>query len=325
MKSNERGALHLAEEEARVRALCEPLRSAPVSVPDAEVARAEREQLVPFLAERIRHVPAQREKAARARRLGMGLAAAAVLVVVGSAAAWLAYQPEMDGGAFSLGTKRAGERSLAEGLSEAFTGEAAVTTPADSSARVVTEGGVRIDVAPATRARVTSRSMARVDLMDGSVTLDVPPQAPGSSVRVITPDATVTVHGTNFTVTYDAAAGAPRTCVRVEHGKVAVERRGKSELLTDGQSSGCDVAPRDPASAVEGSSLPKTGRASRAHGSTLAQENALLQQALAAEQAGDLKRAEEKLRSLLAKYPQSGLSKEAARALARVEKARAER
>ena len=54
--------------------------------------------------------------------------------------------------------------------SGAFVGEAAFTTPEESSSRVVTEGGVLVEVAPATRARVRSAALARVELMDGSVT-----------------------------------------------------------------------------------------------------------------------------------------------------------
>jgi hypothetical protein len=340
------------DEAARVRALFEPLRSAPVSVPDAETAQAERDALLPFIERGIADIPEQRAARERARRRAWLMAAAGAVLVLGGSAVGV---HRFWGGGNT--TALAGSQFSDSG---AFVGDAAFTTPTNSSARVVTEGGVRVDVAPATRARVVASAAgansagpnaapavekgARVDLFDGSVTLDVPKQAPGSSVRVITPEATVTVHGTHFTVAYDARSESRLTCVRVEHGKVSVERRTaeglRSEVLTDGQSSGCADSASAPGAeaataqaATEGvtgaRAVPAPGSRTGSHApgarSTLAQENALLRDALAAEQSGDFARAERKLRLLVSKYPQSSLSQEARRALSRVEKERAAR
>ncbi len=348
MKPSDPSLTVSTDEAARVRALFEPLRSAPVSVPDAETAQAERDALLPFLERGIANIPEQRAARERARRRAWLMAAAGAVLVLGGSALGVHHF-------WGRGnTTVAGSQPSESG---AFVGDAAFTTPANSSARVVTEGGVRVDVAPATRARVVASAAgaapntasagekgARVDLFDGSVTLDVPKQAPGSSVRVITPEATVTVHGTHFTVAYDARGETKLTCVRVEHGKVSVERRTheglRSEMLTDGQSSGCaDSASAQGAEAatdqaapegVTGApAVPAPGSRSGSHApgarSTLAQENALLRDALAAEQSGDFARAERKLRLLVSKYPQSSLSQEARRALSRVEKERAAR
>ncbi len=331
------------DDAARVRALLEPWRSAPVAVADADTASAERERIVAQLAERIVEFPALRARRARARRLGWLLAAAGAVLVLGGTGAWLRHvvldSSETEASASELaGTKLLAGRVLTDAAatlsSGAFVGEAAFTTPEESSARVVTEGGVLVEVAPATRARVRSAALARVELMDGSVTLEVPPQRHGSNVRVVTPDATVIVHGTRFTVTYVAGGDTPRTCVRVDHGKVSVARssldaagRPESELLTAGQSSGCDAAEPTQATAdVATDAVPRfSPRPSASQGSTLAQENRLLQEALAAEQAGDTKRAQARLRTLLTKYPRSGFAAEAERALERIEKERKRR
>ncbi len=351
MKPSDPSLTVSTDEAARVRALFEPLRSAPVSVPDAETTQAERDALLPFLERGIADIPEQRAARERARRRAWLMAAAGAVLVLGGSA--VGAHHFWGGG----NTTVAGSQPSESG---AFVGDAAFTTPTNSSARVVTEGGVRVDVAPATRARVVASAAganavaptpasagekgARVDLFDGSVTLDVPKQAPGSSVRVITPEATVTVHGTHFTVAYDARRESKLTCVRVEHGKVSVERRTaeglRTEMLIDGQSSGCgDSASVQGAEAatdqaapegVTGArALPAPGSRTGSHApgarSTLAQENALLRDALAAEQLGDFARAERKLRLLVSKYPQSSLSQEARRALSRVEKERAAR
>jgi hypothetical protein len=334
------------DDAARVRTLLEPLRSAPVPVTDADTASAERQRIVARMAARIVEIPAERTRRGRARRAGWLLAAAGGILVLAGSSVWMAQSWFGQGQAIGAGAAVAsrGGTTVLDGQvrtdgaatlsSGAFVGEAAFTTPGDSSARVVTDGGVLVEVAPATRARVRSASLARVELMDGAVTLDVPPQKPGASVRVVTPDATVTVHGTRFTVTFIAGASTPRTCVRVDHGKVSVARNGLdaegrplSELLTAGQSSGCEpiekVEPAPEPSSVE---PPRaTGRPSGAQTSTLAQENRLLQEALAAEQAGEMGRAKARLRTLLARYPHSGFAGEAERALERIEKERSRR
>ncbi len=350
MKATDEAALPRAiseggDDAARVRTLLEPLRSAPVPVTDADTASAERERIVARMAARIVEIPAERARRGRARRAGWLLAAAGGVLVLAGSSVWLAQGWLGPGQAIGAGTAVAsrGGTTVVDGQvrtdgaatlsSGAFVGEAAFTTPGESSARVVTDGGVLVEVAPATRARVRSASLARVELMDGAVTLDVPPQKPGASVRVVTPDATVTVHGTRFTVTFNAGTSTPRTCVRVDHGKVSVARNGLdaegrplSELLTAGQSSGCEpVEKTEPAREPSSVEPPRTGRPSGAQTSTLAQENRLLQEALAAEQAGETGRAKARLRTLLAKYPHSGFKGEAERALERIEKERSRR
>jgi hypothetical protein len=342
------------DDAARVRTLLEPLRSAPVLVTDADTASAERERIVSRMAATIVAIPGERARRGRARRAAWVLAAAAGVLVVAGTGAWLRYGQTGDTEAGAAVAARGGT-TLLEGhirtdaaatlSSGAFVGEAAFTTPSESSARVVTEGGVLVEVAAATRARVRSASLARVELMDGAVTLEVPPQKPGASVRVVTPDATVTVHGTRFTVAFDAGASTPKTCVKVEHGKVSVARnaldatdRPTSELLTAGQTSGCvpvettDAAQdRGAIEARRSSGRPAQGSAASQGSvagqetSTLAQENRLLQEALAAEQSGDMRRAKARLRTLLAKYPRSGFAGEAERALERIEKERPRR
>jgi TolA-binding protein len=170
----------------------------------------------------------------------------------------------------------------------------------------------------------------RISLKRGRVELMVPPLRKGASLSVSTPDAVVTVHGTQFSVEYSGEA----TCVRVREGLVSVQRGARVERLRRGQQSGCaPVAGQQPSNSAtlpaaqakperagseRGASRPKNPAYGSSGSGTLTKENMLFRQALAAEQVGDLATAEAHLARLLDRYPGSPLASEARRALARV-------
>jgi hypothetical protein len=180
----------------------------------------------------------------------------------------------------------------------------------------------------------------------GRVTARVPKLGPARTFAVETPEATVLVHGTAFSVerTAPSAESAPRTIVDVGEGTVAVRHHGIEVLLhaCDHWSSGSSLpselesAPDiDPAagSPDRGASRPKSSPpAHRTSGapakgpegissdksSNLAAENRLLQAAMAARQQGDARRAVQLAGELVTRFPGSPLVEEA-----RVERMRA--
>src|SRR4029077_14080829 len=101
----------------------------------------------------------------------------------------------------------------------------------------------RVMAGPATRLLMDLRASTRnpwVQLLAGSVRCEVPKLGEGAHFAVHTPDANVMVHGTVFSVEIRAAGGPRQTCVRVDEGVVSVLRSDREDLLTHGQSSGCD-------------------------------------------------------------------------------------
>lgn len=315
------------EDEAASRAVLAELRG-PVSVPSFPDDCPDRAIALDHIAGLIRRAPADR-RAFRARRwrqrVGVWAAAAAALVAVGGG--WAAMsgsgvgdvaRDTPDGAtlvAGSLLTEHGEELSPGR----PFAGGTVVRTPADQSALVLTPTGVQLTLTPATRATMPAATADQAFLLaSGQLSLDVPPLPSGKSLRVVTRDAVVTVHGTRFSVAYDAGANAP-TCVRVSEGRVMVARTGGgSEMLAAGEASGCvgagDALAPQPPRKVAVSSPPPPARSA----STLKQENDLLRQGLAAEQGGDLRAAEAELTRLIERYPESPFAPEARRALARV-------
>jgi hypothetical protein len=83
----------------------------------------------------------------------------------------------------------------------------------------------------------------RIRLERGRVLASVAPRAPDAPFSIATPHLQVIVVGTRFSVTVDPAA----TTVAVEHGRVRVERAGRSLLLDAGQTLRSDDARLNPA------------------------------------------------------------------------------
>jgi len=319
------------------RAILAPLRE-PMAVPSSRAKDtgdvADRDVEVARVAEMIDALPSRRQRSRQRRRAASWSWAIAAVTVLGVGLAQLAgtevpQEAQVDEGQHRA-TLMAGRLSTSTGRilrgGESFEGLGELITPEDQSALVLTDAGAQVTFAPKTRASLSRDAhVHRVDLRSGQVRLDVPPLPAGSQLVVSTSDALVTVVGTRFSVSHSGEDTHATTCVRVSEGRVSVRRDdGADELLGPGSSSGCDdaaVAPTpadDTGPAIE----PRKPAAPRQPiRSTLANQNQLMRDGLAAEQAGQLGRARSKLRALVERYPSSPHVPEAKRALARVEQA----
>jgi hypothetical protein len=322
------------------RQLLEPLRRSPIAISSSGEADPERARLVPQLQAMVRGVPGLRAAARRRNYRRMYAMAAATLLFIGAGSVLhLVRQAESAEGLAPQGATVV-EGSLKVGIApplvkgNRFVGEAAIETPKDASARFVTESGVEVALSSASKARLhPAERRQRVELMQGEVTLQVPRLSDGSTVTVVTPDATVTVHGTRFSVSYDANTTRPATCVRVMEGVVSVNRAGRVESLHADQSSRCDTitaSQPEPQAAVTTQLSPGRERVTATAlpermdnpTSSLALENQLLLAGLAAERRHDDDVAKAALQKLLTRFPASPLAQEARHALSRIEKRR---
>jgi hypothetical protein len=208
-----------------------------------------------------------------------------------------------------------------------------LSTSADSTVNIVTPSGLRITVGESSELGLSELADAKngvLRLTRGTVECQVPKQTPGGSFSVVTPDATIVVRGTIFSVELGQQSVDHRTCVRVSEGLVSVQRSRSFEQLRGGESSGCEpaapsvVPARSEATGTDAPPLPRASarRDDRAPPApmtgSLAAESALLRQALLAEQRGDVTEARRSLDSLLSRYPQSALANEARRVRARL-------
>lgn len=204
---------------------------------------------------------------------------------------------------------------------------------------VETNAGVRIALEASSTLLMTDANAAalasRVTLTDGSVDVKVPKLGPNRQFSVLTPSATITVHGTAFSVEVQRGANqAARTCVRLREGVVSVLAEGKEVRLVAPATWGCTFASEAVAATSDvivdssdankedsASVTPNTSRKANIVGmdrSTLAQETQLLQRALGAERRKDLVGAEKSLKLLLNSYPNSVVAPEARAALERI-------
>lgn len=208
-----------------------------------------------------------------------------------------------------------------------------LSTSADSTVNIVTPSGLRVAVGQNSELGLSELADAKdgvLRLTRGTVECQVPKQTPGGSFSVVTPDATIVVRGTIFSVELGQRNVDHQTCVRVSEGLVSVQRSRSFEQLRGGESSGCEpAAPSVAATNPEtiGTDAPDLPRASARRddkaapapmAGSLAAESALLRQALLAEQRGDIAKARRSLDSLLGRYPQSALANEARRVRARL-------
>jgi hypothetical protein len=231
-----------------------------------------------------------------------------------------------------------------------------VVTSGEGRAEARLASGAEVKIDPRSRVRlvgdhVDARKTANaaeprheaVVLREGRVTVRVPKLGPFGSFAVQTPEATVVVHGTAFSVERAKAPGdsAPCTVVGVTEGVVAVQHHGTEILLHAGDrwSSLSPLAEtRDPEPKIDSTpsasadrapnrlkasnTAPRGSVASKSaepvEKSSLAAENRLLQAAMTARQQGDARRAAELASELVSRFPTSPLVEEA-----RVERMRA--
>lgn len=193
----------------------------------------------------LRRVAEQKRRSQRTRRLLSALALAASVVGLG-VGAWYTLSDE-------AAVAHADVESVMVGGRE---GEVAVTDAVGhvlASASALAEGyGVRTEQGSATlgfpsgaKAKVAGRSSLKITraresealfLARGGVDVEVPKLDPKRGFSVETPDARVTVHGTQFRVLVEPTAEGPRTHVNVSHGIVSVQQGSREVFLTAGQS-----------------------------------------------------------------------------------------
>ncbi|MGE5783267.1 MAG: FecR domain-containing protein [Myxococcales bacterium] len=177
---------------------------------------------------------------------------------------------------------------------------------------------------------------SRVTLSEGSMDVMVPTLAPNHRFSVVTPNATLTVLGTAFTVEVKKGSNQPsQTCVRLREGSISIHTVGRDLDLVAPATWGCSVisnrgeviAARDRPSAEPSKAAARSdGRRSATKRSPPAaqiraaqlQPNRLLRRGLAAEQRKDWVAAERLLRNLLTLYPDSGAAVQGRLALERV-------
>lgn len=341
--------------------LLAPMRDGPIALSSAAEASARRERLLPGVRTAVQHAPGRVRRARRMRRTfavcgGCAAALATAFAVVQlrgagdrvAEAEWLRVEPL--GGEAVTWIDAAGARSALPRATE-ISSPGELVTAADSGSRVSTARGVRVELAPRTRLRVTAVDLqsrrSGLRLEQGEVHCSVPPLGAREQFSISTPDAQVIVHGTEFSVRFGDLADA-RTCVRVSEGLVEVRHRAGSVRLGPGASWGCErsapqpaataaqdrdradapaLAPapeaqarRRPAKARSGSARStarRSGAHTRALEGTLDAENELLAAALAAERADQRARARALFTALLEEHPHSPLAPEARAGLSR--------
>lgn len=218
-----------------------------------------------------------------------------------------------------------------------------IRTGPDGAATLSLPRGVRIDVAPATKAllRQLSEAEQRIRVDIGEVAVSVPKPGGPRTVAITTPDSEVIVHGTEFTVAVaqGAAPGTTITSVAVRRGAVLVLHGSEQTLLKPGHhwSSGA-LSPAAPSvlapsvlapsaalapAVVEERNAPPSqnataSRLTAAQGlkgirddGTLAKQNRLFQAALDARNSGDDAASLRSFDELLSKYPRTALEQEA--------------
>jgi len=272
--------------------------------------------------------------------LGIAVAAAIVLAV---GIGWFTRH-SMPGATARLlettGTVQVAGQAAQGAATSMLTPNAEIATLAGSSAKLETDSGVRMALGSESRLQIAGQAdgegVERVDLNAGSVDVRVPKLGPKRQFRVVTPDAVVIVHGTEFTVVVSKQAeGAPRTEVVVKSGRVEVRRKSEVVFLSGGKawsSEGERRAERavpEKQSPTRGAAPPEDDEEQTAQNlsrgvprgakpSRLARANALLARARAAAAKGDDRTALRHLDELLKRFGDSPVA-----ASARVERFRA--
>jgi hypothetical protein len=228
----------------------------------------------------------------------------------------------------------------------------AVHTRLGSRATMTMPSRATIDLGPATDVHLRAPEPSHgewIDLALGRVDVSVPKLDSGKSLSVRTPKATVTVHGTRFSVVVSRNDDHVETDVAVSEGAVSVEHDGQTTQLTSGARWSSRAAANSEsvaqpetkdsrATTLDGSEPSRsalhgaTRRAPAAAAgkapnalefaplatSTLSEENSLMERAMMASRSGDDRSAVAILDRLLMRFPRSILKENA-----RVERSRA--
>lgn len=335
-------------------------------VPVEEPARAaaRREKVVGRLSELHKEITAR--SARRRVAVKFAVVAAAAAGVLGLGAAWhtraglhptaqsdsasrTSVLPALRVATGTVLVKRPGSTRAAPSSGKVLlSADARVFTQNDGRATATLPSGSTVKIAPLTELSMSSPEAAgwmheSVRLDRGRIDVHVLPLPPGGSFVVVTPDASVTVHGTRFTVIVEKHDGVLGTQVLVSEGHVLVRDASGQTLLAPGtswtshppalsapasSSASAVAAPplkappralRQPVGSAKAPTLSDAGGPARTtEQSTLAEQNRLYQAAMNARRRGDNGRALQLLDQLLKRYPGSPLEQDA-----RVERFRA--
>jgi len=330
-------------DEADIRKLLAPAQSRPIDL-DGRRFHVERARVVSA----ILAIPARvdAERASRKRWRAVVAVAAGFAALIGSAA-WFTHHARPGAVAADPSLSIADVhgvvtridngvgRSFAPGQTATISADGEFVTAPQSDASLRSASGLEIGVFEKSRvslAGLRAGSSNSVSLATGDIRCRVPHLGDRHTFSVITPNATVVVHGTVFRVTVSDHSGATETCVRVEEGVVGVQTPAGETLVTADRSWGCKVeeqpaalrAPPPPSEHLSNPirSVPKEKAAgpARAQSGTLDQENRLFQAGLSAERQGDQDVAIAFFEQLLSRYPDSPLASDTRRALTRVKR-----
>lgn len=233
---------------------------------------------------------------------------------------------------------RGGQRLPVSGLTRlAPTDE--LTTPAESHARAVLSSGAVVDVSASTSVRfegnrIDAAGSEELGLEQGTILLKVPKLGPHRRLSIRTPDAIVTVRGTEFRVDVHERDGHSITSVGVLEGSVWVTNQGREITLEKGAEwssenplaalvprggpaesvaqqasptvpSGSDARSVASVSPAAGSSVAGSGHEEAK--STLGAENDQYQRGVSAARLGDDRKALSAFDTFLARFPTSPL------------------
>ncbi len=320
--------------EQWVQALAESESDARDSVPNlTAIAQLSRQ----IEAEHERHSGASLRRRRKLLALGGGLslaaaAAAAVLLVGGSHG----RPPGLaEVRAFQRDVRVEGRPVAGLAVGAQLGGGDTLVTGSEAHLELSVSGGGTLQLGGFSELRLlASPNASRLNgarLVRGAVEIELPKLPAGEHFSVSTPDASVTVVGTEFGVHIVEGPSGPVTCVSVTRGTVRVEAQDRRALLTAGQSwvsrgelAAC--APGAPSSTPPTASslvAPAAQPPSSANGrrpalisavpnqpksSSLAEENSLFLQLVRARRSGHDDEARSLQRRFLARYPSSALA-----------------
>ncbi len=191
-----------------------------------------------------------------------------------------------------------------------------VRTGPDGHATLLLPRGVRVELSRATKAGIVSalETDQKLSLDIGETQISVPKPGGPSTFSVTTPDAQVTVHGTEFKVRVEEGdpAHSTRTSVSVTRGSVSVVNAAGERLLRPGDSwSAAAPEPTAPSRAEPAAPVRANVASARDSASSLTEQNRLFQAALDARRAGDDAAVLRAVDELFSKYPDTTLAQEA--------------